>query len=119
MIHHAIPAKPWEVVGIDMFTLHSKNYLCIVDYYTKFPVIKKMEDLSTDSLILTCKIIFAEFGLPKNIMSDSGVNLISDKFKTFCRNLNTEQTISLSYHHQSNGQGEACIKLIKQTLKMS
>ena len=47
-----------------MFTLHNKNYLCIVDYHSKFPVIQEMEDLSADSLILTCNIIFAEYRLP-------------------------------------------------------
>ena len=41
---------------------------------------KKTEDLSADSLILVCKFIFAGYGLPKKIMSDSGGNLISDKF---------------------------------------
>ena len=50
-----------------MFTLHNRNYLCIVDYHSKFPVIKKMEDLSADSLILTCKIICSEYSLPKKI----------------------------------------------------
>ena len=99
-----------------MFTLDNKNYLCIVDYHSKFPVIK-MEDLSAESLILACKIIFSEYGLPKNIMSDAGSNSISDKFKRFCQNLNIEQVVSSSYHHQSNGQVEVCIKFIKCTIK--
>ena len=56
--------SPWnsrqtkDVVGTDMFTLHNKYNLCIVDYHSKFPVIKKMEYLSADSLILACKIFF-------------------------------------------------------------
>ena len=66
-IHHEIPGKLWEVLGADMFTLNNKNYLCIVDYHSKFPVIKKTEDLSTYNLMLTCKIIFSEYGLPKKI----------------------------------------------------
>ena len=41
-------------------------------------------------------------------MSDSGGNFISDKFKTFCKNLNIEHAFSSSYYHQSNGQMEAC-----------
>ena len=49
IIHHKIPAKTWDIVGADMFTVHNRNYLCIVDYHSKFPVIKKMEDLSADS----------------------------------------------------------------------
>ena len=35
-----------------------KNYLYIVDYYSKFPLIKKMKDLSANSVILASKIIF-------------------------------------------------------------
>ena len=100
-----------------MFTLHNRNYLCIVDYHSKFLVMKKMEDLSADSLILKCKIIFLEYCLPKKTMSDSGGNFISDKFKIFCRSLNMKQTFSSSHHHQSNGQVEACLKLINQALK--
>ena len=102
---------------MDMFTLNNKYYLCIVDYHSIFPIIKKVEDLSADSLILTCKVIFAECRIPKKLMSDSGSNLISDKFKTFCKSLNIEQSFLSSYHHQSNGQVEAWIKFIKCTLK--
>ena len=100
-----------------MFTLHKRSYLCIVDYHSKFPVIKTTEDISADSLILTCKIIYSEYGLPKKIISDSGGNFISDKFTTFCRSLQIHQAFSSSYNHLSNGQVEACIKLIKKTLK--
>ena len=85
-----------------MFILNNKNYLCIVDYHSKFLVIKKAEDLSTDSLILACKIVFSEYGLPKEIMSDAGGNFVSDDFMQFCKNLNIEHRTSSSYHHQSN-----------------
>ena len=50
-------------------------------------------------------------------MSDAGSIFISGTFKTFCNRLNMEQAFSLSYHHQSNGQAEACIKFVKCTLK--
>ena len=39
------------------------------------------------------------------------------KFENLCRKLNIEHAVSSSYHHQSNGQVEACIKLVKCTLK--
>ena len=117
MIHHDIPVRPWDVIGADMFTLNNKQYLCIVDYHSKSPIIKKTEDLSAYNLILKCKIIFAEYGLPKKTVSDSVGNFISDTFKTFCKSLNIEQALSLSHHHQSNGQVEVCIKFVKCTLK--
>ena len=114
---HDILIRLWDIIGADMFTLDNKQYLCIVDYHSKFPIVKKLKDLSADSLILTCKFIFAEYSIPKKIMSDSGSNFISDKFKTFCKSLNIEWAFSSSYHHWSNGQVEACIKSVKHPLK--
>ena len=49
--HHDIPLRPWEVVGADVFHFKNKHYLCIVDYNSKFPVIKRLEVLSADNLI--------------------------------------------------------------------
>ena len=60
IIHHEIQGKPWEVTGTDMFSLHNKHYLCIVDYHSKFPVIKRTESLLADRLILAWKVIFLE-----------------------------------------------------------
>ena len=116
-MYHEAPGKPWEVVGSDMFTLHNKNYLCIVDYYSKFPMIRKTEDLAADSLMLACKLIFSEYGIPGKIILDAGGNPISEKFEEFCRELNKECAVSPSYYHQSNGQVEACIKLVKHTIR--
>ena len=68
-----------------MFTLNNKKYLCIVEYHSKFPIVKKAEDISADSLKLACKVIFSEYGLPKKIISDAGGNFISDNFKQFSK----------------------------------
>ena len=65
IIHHDIPLRPWEDVGADILHFNDKNYLCIVDYNSKFPIIKRLEGLSVESLINTVKIIFAKYGIPK------------------------------------------------------
>ena len=80
MVHHSIHLRPWDVLGADVFHFNNKNYLCLVDYHSKFPVVKRMEGLSTENLIATTKIIFAEYGIPCKIMSDAGTNFVSDKF---------------------------------------
>ena len=116
-IHHNIPLRPWEVLGVDIFHLSNKNYLCIVHYHSKFPVIKRMEGLSTESLITATKIIFVEYVIPHRLMSDTGTNFVSEKFRSFCSRLNINQAVSSVYHHQSNGQVKACIKFIKHTRK--
>ena len=58
-----------------MLTLNNKNYLCIVDYQSKFQVVKKAEDLPTVSLILACNIIFSKYGFPKKVISEQVVIL--------------------------------------------
>ena len=76
-----------------------------------------MEGLSTENLITTAKVIFAEYGILAKLMSDTGTNFVSDKFRKFCDGLNIKQAVSSAYHHQSNGQVKACIKFIKHTFK--
>ena len=117
MIHLDIPLRPWEVLDADVFHFNNENYLCIEDYHSKFPVINRMEGLSTESLIAKTKVIFAEYGIPHKIMSDAGTNFVSDKFRKFCNGFNIKQAIPSAYHHQGNQQVEACIKFIKCMLK--
>ena len=74
MIYYFVHGK---VISADVFHLNNKNYLCIIDYNSKFPVIKKLEGLSAESLITT-KIIFAKYGIPQKIMSVAGMNFVSD-----------------------------------------
>ena len=83
IIHHNIPLRPWEVVGADIFHFNKKNYLCVVDYNSKFPIIKRLEGLSVENLINAAKIIFAKCGIPQKIMSDTETNFISDRFQQF------------------------------------
>ena len=94
-IHHDIPLRPWEVVRADIFHFHNKSYLCIVDYNSKFPIVKRLDGLSAENLINTIKIILTEYGIPQKIMSDTGTNFVSDRFHQFCKTINLDQAISL------------------------
>ena len=117
IIYHDIPLCPWEVVGTDIFHFNNKNHLCIIDYNSKFLVVKKLEGLSAESLITTTNIIFAKYGILQKIISDASTNFVSDRFHQFCKSINIEQAILSAYHHQNNGQVKACIKFIKCTFK--
>ena len=71
-VHHDIPIRPWEVLGAGIFHFNNENYLCIADYHSKFLVVKRIEGLSTENLIATTAVIFAEYGIPCKVMSDAG-----------------------------------------------
>ena len=73
---------------------------------------KKAKSLTADDLVKPAKIVFTEFGLPKEIISDADMNFSTDIFRQFCRKVNLEQAITLSHHHQSNDKVEVCIKFL-------
>ena len=51
--------------------------------------------------------------IPKEIISDAGINLTADIFRPFCREMKIEQAITLLCHHHSNSLVEVCVKFIK------
>ena len=112
-----VPLRPWEVVAADIFHFNNINCLCIVDYNSKFLIIRKLQGLSVENLINAVTAIFAEYGIPCKIMSVAGTNFVSERFRQFCKSINVEHAVSLAYHHQSNGQVETCMKFIKRTFK--
>ena len=61
---------------------------------------KKVAGLSVDDLVHITKLIFAEFGLPNKIISDAGMNFMSDILQKFCRKMNIQLSITSSYHNK-------------------
>ena len=102
-----IPGGLWECVGADIFT-KNKHILCIVDYHSKFPLIKQAKEHKADNLIKTCKIIFVEYKFPSKLMSDTCTKFISEMFQEFCRWIDIHHVF-----YQGSGQSEACSKFVK------
>ena len=81
MIPYELPCRLWKVFGVDNFMINNKMLLCTVDYYRKFPVVRKVGKIAAGDLVQMTKMIFAECGLPKKIISDTGINIISEMFR--------------------------------------
>ena len=96
--------------------INGTSLLCIIDNHSKFPKVKKVNSLSADDLLQMAKLTFAEYRLPKKIVPCLGTNFMAETLKTFCRRINIQQAITLSYHHQNSGRVEACIKFVKCTI---
>ena len=58
---------PWEVVGVGMFSINNYTLLSIVDYNSKFPIIKKADNITANDLDKVAKIVCEEFGLSKKM----------------------------------------------------
>lgn len=51
LINHDIPNEPWIKVGIDLFYFNKRNYLLVLDYYSKFIEISNLNMNTTTNNI--------------------------------------------------------------------
>ena len=117
MIPKEIPKEPWEIVASDIFYLLGKQFVLVVDTYSKYVEINELHDLTTESTIKSIKEIFARYGVPKILYTDSGSQYTSAKFKKFANEWGFKHQITTPKYHQSNGLAERHIQTIKRILK--
>ena len=94
-----LPTRPWEKLGTDIFEFKGNKYLMIVDYYSRFPVIRLLGDITADTICNNFTSVLAEYGLPSVIIVDLGTQYISAKFEDSCTKSGI--TFSSPYHHQA------------------
>ena len=112
-----LPTRPWEKLGSDIFEFKGQKYLMIVDYYSRFPVIRLLSDISAATICNNFTSVFAEYGLPSEITTDFGSQYTSDKFKNICHQNGITLHLSSPYHHQTNSAAERTIGTYKCMLK--
>ena len=64
---HDIPPKP--TLGSDLFFWNSESYLLVSDYLSKFPVIRKLRNIQSNTVIANMKSIFEEHGIPSKLVT--------------------------------------------------
>ncbi|XP_036358064.1 uncharacterized protein K02A2.6-like [Octopus sinensis] len=81
MISSDIPRRPWQAIGVDLFTENQEWYLIMVCYYSKFPFVRKVKDLRVKTITTVDQGLLAEQGIPKQIICDNGTQFTSQEFK--------------------------------------
>ena len=71
---------------------------------------------TSDEKIQKLWIIFANFELPEQIVTDNGSAFTSKEFKTFLQRNGIQQIRTAPYHPASNGQAERTVQILKTTL---
>ena len=79
-------------------------------------VVKCVHSYDAGTTVETMCEVFSEFGLPENICSDRGRNLLSSQFTQFLNNLGIDLTFCSAYHHSSN-PAECAIRNVKNLMK--
>ncbi len=117
MIVSESPSRPWEMVGCDLFEFRGTYYLVCVDYYSKWPEIARLDDLSSKTTVTHLKSMFARYGIPDVVRSDNGPQFASQVFEDFQKSYGFKHLTSSPRFPQSNGKAERAVQTVKNLLK--
>ena len=112
-----LPDRPWARLGMDLLELFGKNYLLIVDYYSRWMEVKLLSKLTSFAVIQQIKSVFAAQGIPDVVISDNGPQFANYEFTEFATEYGFTHVTSSPKHPQTNGEAERAVKTFKQLLK--
>ena len=116
LLSHEIFNERYFKVGMDVLTFQNKDYLVIVDYYSKYPELLPLHDKTARTIVEQCKSVFFRHGIPVEVVSDN-MPFQSAEFLTFAKAWGIKTTTSSPTHSQSNGQAERYVQTVKNMLK--
>ena len=109
MQSHQIPDRPWSKIATDLFTLNSKNYITVVDYFSDFIEVRELQDTTSTSVIQALKKHFSRHGIPDTVVSDNGSQFSSQEFSFPWE---FSHATSSPHHPKSNGKAESSVKIV-------
>src|SRR5436190_8769021 len=118
LISNKIPEIPFNKVGLDIAENAGNSYLILVDYFSRWLEIVKLNGKTRSEIILKLKDIFSHNGIPAIIIADN-MPFNSYEFKCFAREWNFEIDTSSPHYPRSNGLAEKGVHLAKNMLKKS
>ena len=71
LMNHDLPDRPWEKIGIDLFSLDATEYLITVDYYSNLWKVDKLTSKKPPGIVKKLKAHFARYGCPDQVISDN------------------------------------------------
>ena len=111
------PCRPWERLSSDMFQFGGQQYLLLTDQYSRFPIIRRLKSTTSSAVINHLKSIFAEHGIPLQLITDNGPQYSSAEFDGFMTTYGVEHITSSPMYPQSNGSAERMVQTVENILR--
>ena len=99
ILQSELPTRLWEKLGTDIFEFNSSKYLMRVDYFSRFPVIRLISNMTANTICSHFTQILSEYGLPSHIQADFGTQYIGKEFCKLYENSRIKLTFGSPYHH--------------------
>ena len=112
-----VPPHPWHTLGSDLFYFQRIDFLDVVDYFSKYLIVRKIPSSTSSAVIKELGMIFSEFGKPQIFRSDNGPCYLSQEFRFFMQNWLIEYRTSSPHYPQSNGLAESMVKVSKNLIE--
>ena len=113
MISSSLPERPWQKLGADLFYYRGKNYLLVVDYFSRYPKVAELSSTTSRSVITALKFMFSHHGIPDLLHSDNGPQFSSEELDQFAKSYDFRLSTSSPYFPQENSLVEHTVKTIK------
>lgn len=94
-------------------------FLVVVDAHSKWPEVTVMKSTSAERTIEELWSIFSRFGLPTQLVTHNGPQLVSEEFRSVMEANGIQHIRSTPYHPATNGLAERFVQTMKQALKSS
>ena len=85
----------------------------ITDYYSKYPIVRKLNSTTSAAVINHLKSVFVEQEIPETLVSDNGPRYSSREFAAFCKQWGIEHVTSSPLYPQSNGLIERSVQTVE------
>ena len=115
--------RPFDKVAIDIVgpltvTDNKCRYiLTLIDTTTRWSEAVPLREIRTTDVASVLFNIFSRLGLPKQILSDNGQQLVSKAMSEVMEMMGIERKLSTPYHAQSNGMVERFNGTLKNMLQ--
>ena len=117
LINRELPNENWENIAADLFYVDGKDFLLVVDMFSKYPELISLKNTTSSNVIDKLKNLFARYGIPKIFYSDNGPQFASSEFKNFAKKWDFIHRTSSPNFPQSNGFIERLVQTVKKIVK--
>uniref|UniRef100_A0A1Y1NHV7 RNA-directed DNA polymerase n=3 Tax=Photinus pyralis TaxID=7054 RepID=A0A1Y1NHV7_PHOPY len=115
MLLKSQPDLPFQIVACDILNYGNKDYLVLIDTFSKWIELVRLSSKTADSIIKVLKSIFSTHGIPSKLYADN-MPFNSRQFRQFSQDWSFELTFSSPYYHQSNGLAERGVGICRAML---
>ena len=111
---------PWQRIHLDFAgPVAGHYYVVIIDSYSKWIEIAPMKSITSEKTIDYLLNVFARWGLPHQIVTDNGPQLVSKEFEDFLQRNGIKHIVTAPYKPSTNGAAERAVGSLKNLLKAS